>query len=326
MARNELLNPANFTKGGFFTPGRYKINLAEFTPNTPKDKDGKAVDTAKCALHINASLLDDKNKPVGDDVTNSVMDRFWNVGELTDFVPADDDLNPTPGQAGPQFTKAEKGTKSGMFEGSGCGIFMTHLTNGGYDNDRLQDHGAYGLNGCIITFKEIPDTRDFTKRDDTPQMAGAAAAKKDAKKNKDIIVPDDVLQVPPKVVAGKPVEVPKRDAKGTTPASTQASGGKANGAAKPTNGSAAASDVDDGDAMAELIGGLSDTLEAQTAKGRSTVLRPVVQAGLQKALNGKPDSMVSAVMSAWKNETTLNAALEALGWKASGTSFEKLAD
>jgi len=327
MARNPLADPANFTKGGFFTPGRYLINLAEHTTHQPKDKDDKPVGKAKCTLHVNASLVGDDKKPItGADGKPVGFDRYWNIGDMTDFVPANEENEPTPGEAGTHFTLAPKSTKNGVFEGSGYGMFIHALINGGYDRDRLTDEGAYGLNGCIITFKEVPDDRQFDRDDDAPVMAGMEKAKQQVKQKRTIVLPDEVLSVPKKVLEGKAVAVPDRKKAGEAQGSKPANNGTpVNKAPVNTANNGSGGDVDDDDVVEFLTPVLADYLTKQAEKGKVQVMKALVFSGIQTSIKEAPEAMKTAAMGMWKNTVKSGAILESIGWKLDG-DFVKLAD
>lgn len=343
MAKNPFLNPANWQKGGgFFTPGRYKINDARYVEYQMKDKEQKSVGPASCALHINATLVDENGKPIKRDNGDLiVMDRHIRVGDATDWVPADIDLNPTPGKAGPQFTLAPKAKKSILNENSNIAIFTTYLENGGYDVDRWEDQGAYGLNGCVVSFKEIPDERDLPERDEAPAMAGADSAKKDVKRRpRTLIVPDETLSYPEKngrpiIIEGKAVEVPKRDVgAGTTAKSTKsdaASGGKTNGAARSTASTQTSSgesdgEADESDVVAAMLEPLSEILAEYASKGKTSLAKPLAIGKVQQLTKNQPDNIRSGISAMWKNEAMLGSLLESIGWKSTGSLLEKVAD
>jgi hypothetical protein len=333
MARNPLSNPETFTKAGFFTPGPYRIHAAEYVIHQPMTgQERKATGPAKCALKINASLLDADGKIVKINNDGSpesvVMDRTWNLGDATDWVPADIDLNPTPDKAGVHFTRAVKGTKKAVFEDSNYGFFVRNLSNSSFDMDRWEENGADSLNGCIISFHEIEDKRDFDRDADQPVtgVMGLAPAKPaiGKKRNNTIVVPEDVLQTPKSIMAGKPVEVPKRDAKPVAKADA-AVGGKSNGAARPVAAAPkqeAAGDVDAGDAAEVLQATLQDYLAAEANKGKTSIVKVVAQAGIQASIAELDPVLRAATLAMFKDTETLGAILTSIGWKLNGSSIQ----
>jgi hypothetical protein len=317
MAKASLL-PQNFAQGGFFQAGKYLFLLAEFVIHQFAKKDGTKAGKPSTCLYARLVKLGDDNKPEPSaDGKVEPIERYWPVGGSTTEKPAlflpssDGDKRADRGPFVGVF-----GEMASLFADSDFAQFTTELINHGYDQDRWEEFGAQGLNGCILLLGEDPAKKQHQVTEVNTGMAGAADAKKSKPQQpRTVVVPKEVLHVP-------------EDIKGEVSLGATAKG-KANGAAgKPTpvapKGQVPASSSDDGGSIADSGEALTKAIEAVTS-GQTKILKPLLKSKVITAISslGLDDEMAAEAKELASDEATLAAMMAEVGFTVKGTNYQR---